>query len=56
MENPILNAIGAPLRGSRHTGDQVQVVIRALLAAQLLVVDLQLLSGTTDLTFPAIAS
>ena len=36
-------------------GNQIQVVIRALLAAQLLVVDLQVLSGTTDLASPAIA-
>ena len=37
-------------------GNQVQIVIRALLAAQLLVVDLQVLSGTTDLASPAIAA
>ena len=36
-------------------GNQVRIVIRALLAAQLLVVDLQVLSGTTDLASPAIA-
>jgi hypothetical protein len=35
-------------------GDQVQVVIRALLAAQLLVMDLQVFPGTTYLTLPAI--
>jgi hypothetical protein len=37
-------------------GNQVQVVIRALPATQLLVVDLQVLSGTTDLALPAIAA
>jgi hypothetical protein len=37
-------------------GNQVRVVIIALLAAQLLVVDLQVLSGTTDLASPAIAA
>ncbi len=37
-------------------GDQVRIVIRALLAAQLLVMDLQVLSGTTDLALPAIAA
>ena len=37
-------------------GDQVQIVIRALLTAQLFVVDLQVLSGTADLTSPAIAA
>ena len=37
-------------------GNQVRIVILALLAAQLLVVDLKVLSGTTDLTLPAIAS
>jgi len=36
-------------------GNQVQIVIRALLTAQLLVVDLQVLSGTADLTLPAIS-
>jgi len=36
--------------------DQVRVVIRAVLAAQLLVVDLQVLSGTTELALPAIAA
>ena len=35
-------------------GDQIRVVIGALLAAQLLVVDLQVLSGTTDLASPTI--
>ena len=35
-------------------GIQVQIVIASLPAAQLLVVDLQVLSGTTDLAFPAI--
>lgn len=34
-------------------GDHVRVVIVALLAAELLGVDLQVLSGTTDLTLPA---
>ena len=37
-------------------GNQVQIVIRALLAAPLLVMDLQVLSGTTDLALPAIAT
>ena len=37
-------------------GNQVQIVIRALLAAQLLVVDLQVLSGAADLASPAIAA
>ena len=36
-------------------GDQVRVVIIALLAAQLLVMDLKVLSGAADLTSPAIA-
>jgi hypothetical protein len=36
-------------------GNQVQIVIRALLTAQLLVVHLQVLSGTADLTLPAIS-
>jgi len=35
-------------------GIQVQIVIVSLPDAQLLVVDLQVLSGTTDLAFPAI--
>jgi hypothetical protein len=35
--------------------NQIQVVIIALLAAQLLVMDLKVLSGTADLAFPAIA-
>jgi hypothetical protein len=37
-------------------GNQVRVVIVALLAAKLLVVDLQVLSGTTDLASPAVAT
>ena len=37
-------------------GNQVRVVIIALLAAELLVVDLQVLSGATDLALPAIAT
>ena len=37
-------------------GDQVRVVIVALLAAELLVVDLQVLPGTADLASPAIAT
>jgi hypothetical protein len=37
-------------------GDQVYVVIRALLIAYLLVVDLQICSGTTNLAPPAIAA
>ena len=36
-------------------GNQVQIVVVALLAAQFLVVDLQVLPGTTDLASPAIA-
>jgi hypothetical protein len=35
-------------------GNQVQIVIRALLATQLLVMDLQILCGTTCLAFPAV--
>ena len=37
-------------------GNQVRVVIVALLAAELLVVELQALPGTTDLALPAIAT
>jgi hypothetical protein len=37
-------------------GNQVQFVIRTLLAAKLLVVDLQVLSGAADLALPAIAA
>jgi len=37
-------------------GDQVRVVIVALLAAELLVVDLQVLPGTTGLASPALAT
>ena len=37
-------------------GDQVRVVIVALLASELLVVDLQVLPGATDLALPAIAT
>jgi hypothetical protein len=37
-------------------GNQVRVVIVALLAAELLVVDLQVLPGATDLALPAIAT
>jgi hypothetical protein len=37
-------------------GNQVGVVIIALLAAELLVVDLKVLSGATDLALPAIAT
>jgi len=37
-------------------GDQVRVIIIALLAAQLLVMNLKVLSGTADLASPAIAS
>ena len=36
--------------------NQIRVVIVALLAAQVLVVDLQVLSGTTELASPAIAA
>jgi len=36
--------------------DQVRVFIRTLLAAQLLVVDVKILSGTTDLALPTIAT
>ena len=39
---------------TRAQGNQVQFVIGTLLTAQLLVVDLQVLSGTTDLASPAI--
>ena len=37
-------------------GNQIQFVIRTLLAAQLLVVDLQVLARTADLASPAIAA
>jgi hypothetical protein len=37
-------------------GNQIQFVIRALLAAKLLVVDLQVLSEAADLALPAIAA
>jgi hypothetical protein len=36
-------------------GNQVQIVIRALLTVRLLVVNLQVLSGPADLTLPAIS-
>ena len=36
-------------------GNEVQVVVVALLAAVLLVVDMQILPGTTNLACPAIA-
>ena len=36
--------------------DQIRIVVIALLAPQLLVVDLQILPGTTELASPAIAS
>ena len=36
-------------------GNQIQFIIGAVLAAQLLVVDLQVLSGTTDLALPTIS-
>ena len=36
-------------------GNQVQIVIRALLTTQLLVVDLQVFPGTADLTSPAVS-
>ena len=41
---------------SSTQGNQIQVVIRALLAAQLLVVHLQVLFATTDLASPSIAA
>ncbi len=44
-----------PFMAAGAQGNQVQIVIRALLTAQLLVVDLQVLSGTADLTLPAIS-
>ena len=44
-----------PFMAGGAQGNQVQIVIRALLAAQPLVMDLQVLSGTTDLALPAIA-
>jgi len=47
-------ATGAVLMAVSAKGIQVQIVIASLPAAQLLVVDLQVLSGTTDLAFPAI--
>jgi hypothetical protein len=37
-------------------GNEVQIVIVALLAPVLLVVDMQILPGATDLASPAIAS
>jgi hypothetical protein len=36
-------------------GNQVQIVIRASLTTQVLVVDLQVFSGTAGLTLPAIS-
>ena len=51
----IVTATGATPHGTRRTGNQVRVVVVALLAAELLVVDLQVLSGTADLTLPAIS-
>ena len=36
-------------------GDEVQIVVVVLLAAQLLMVDMQVLPGTADLASPAIA-
>ena len=44
-----------PFMAAGAKGNQVQIVIRALLTAQLLVVDLQVLSGTAVLTLPAIS-
>ena len=37
-------------------GNQIQIVIRTLLAAQLLVVDPQVLPGTRELALPAVAA
>jgi hypothetical protein len=45
-----------PFVAAGAQGNQIQVVIWTLLAAQLLVVDLQVLSGTADLAVPAIAA
>jgi hypothetical protein len=45
-----------PFVAAGAQGNQVQIVIRALLAAPLLVMGLQVLSGTTDLALPAIAA
>ena len=42
------------LMAASAKGNQVQIFIVSLPAAQLLVVDLQVLYGTTDLAFPAI--
>jgi hypothetical protein len=42
------------LMAASAEGNQVQIVIVSLPAAQLLVVDLQVLSGTTDLAFPVV--
>jgi hypothetical protein len=42
------------LMASGAQGNQIRIVIRALLAAQLLVMDLQVSPGTTDLASPAI--
>ena len=44
-----------PFMAAGAQGNQVQIVIRALLTAQLLVVNLQVLSGTAVLTLPAIS-
>ena len=44
-----------PLMADGAQSNQVKIVIRAPLTAQLLVVDLQVLSGTADLTLPAIS-
>jgi len=51
----IVTATGATRHGTPRTGNQVRVVVLALLAAKLLVVDLQVLSGAADLTPPPIS-
>jgi len=40
----------------RAQGDEVQIVVVALMAAQLLVMHMQILSGTTELASPSIAA
>jgi hypothetical protein len=50
----MLNATSAAPRAVLAQGNQVQIVIRAPLATQLLVMDLQVLCGTADSALPAI--
>ena len=43
-----------PFMAAGAQGNQVQIVIRALLTAQLFVVDLQVLARTANLTLPPV--